>query len=209
MAALLCLALAPAAKAQESPDTPKPGLSQEATSETKPMAGAPTKINKASSIIGMDVRNQKDEHLGHIKELVIDWKSEQVSYAVISTGAKLLLDVDEKLLAVPLAQLRASPDHKHLILNADKSKFEAAMGFDKHNWPSVSNPDWGAEPVWQNGTDTPTVGDEPGKDTKDKAKPDVKPTEDPEPKPDMEHESKPKDDPEQDNDREPDTAPER
>jgi len=208
MAALLCLALAPVAKAQDEPAKAKDALSQETSAEAKPMMGAPTKVNKASSIIGMDVRNQKDEHLGHIKELVIDWKTEQVSYAVISTGAKLLLDVDEKLLAVPLAQLSASPDQKHLILNADKSKVAAATGFDKNNWPSVSNPSWGAEPVWQKGTDTPAVGDEPGKDTKGEAKPDVKPSNDPESKPDMEHESKPNEDPEQDGDKEPDKAPE-
>jgi hypothetical protein len=72
---------------------------------------------------------------------------QQVSYAVISTGAKVLLDINEKLLAVPLAALSASPDQKHLILNAEKAKIAAATGFDANNWPSVSNPSWGAEPV--------------------------------------------------------------
>ncbi len=55
----------------------------------------------------------------------------------------------DKYLAVPLNALTASPDDKHLILNADKSKVEAAAGFDRNNWPSVGNPSWGAEPFWQ------------------------------------------------------------
>ena len=101
----------------------------------------------------MDVRNQNDEHLGHIKDLVIDWKTEQVSYAVISTAPKVLLGIDEKLLAVPLTALTASGDQKYLILNADKSKVEAAMGFKSDDWPSVSKPSWGAQPFWQTDTD--------------------------------------------------------
>jgi hypothetical protein len=44
-----------------------------------------------------------------------------------------------KMLAVPLTALTPSSDQKHLILNADKSKVETAMGFDSNNWPSVKN----------------------------------------------------------------------
>src|ERR1035438_503818 len=84
MAALLCLTLAPGTKAGNDTDAPKVSTAQETRTETTANEGAPTKVNKASSILGMDVRNQTDEQLGHIKDLVIDWKSEGVSYAVIS-----------------------------------------------------------------------------------------------------------------------------
>ena len=194
MTAVVCLALAPAAKAGDDADAPKAPVAQETTPDTKSNEGAPTKVNKASGIIGMDVRNQNGEHLGHIKDLVIDWKKEQVSYAVISTGAKVLLDINEKLLAVPLSALTADPDQKHLILNADKAKVAAATGFDANNWPSVSNPSWGAEPVWQNDASTPAVKDKTAEPDAT-AKPDTKPDQDPEAKPDTEHESKPEKDP--------------
>ena len=162
----------------------------------------------------MDVRNQNDEHLGHIKDLVIDWKTEQVSYAVLSTAPKGLFGMGGKLLAVPLTALTPSSDQKHLILNADKSKVEAAMGFDSDNWPSVTNPSWGAEPFWQKETATPPMSDQPakGSDTNDERnmtpaaspatdpnsnlgeEPGVAPDRDLPAKPDMAPESKPQSD---------------
>ena len=198
MAALLCLTLAPGTKAGDDTDAFKDSTAQETRTETTANEGAPTKVNKASSILGMDVRNQNNEHLGHIKDLVIDWKSEGVSYAVISTGNKMLLDIKEKLLAVPLTALTPSSDQKHFILNADKAKVEAAMGFSENNWPKVSNPSWGAEPFWQKDTDNPAASDEPAK------KPDVKSDQDPESKPDVKPESKPDKEPEGSSATEPD-----
>ena len=230
MAALLCLTLAPGTKATDETDAPKaptsqksnsePNLSEqdaercmgspcsalETSAETKSNEGGLAKANKASSILGMDVRNQNDEHLGHIKDIVIDWKTEQVSYAVISTAPKAALGIGEKLLAVPLAALTVSSDQKHLTLNADKSKVAAAMGFDRNNWPGVSNPSWGAEPFWQKETSKPGVTDEPATEPEAAAKPDalppmpeappeMKPSQDPESPPDMEQESKPDMDP--------------
>ena len=149
MAALLCVALAQGAKARDDADKAKDYSASENRSEANANPGAPTKCNKASSLIGMDVRNQNDEHLGHIKDLVIDLRKDTVSYAVMTTASKAMLGINEKLLAVPLAALTASSDQKYLILNADKSKVETAAGFDKDNWPSVSSPSWGAEPFWQ------------------------------------------------------------
>ena len=238
LAALLCLTLAPVAKAGDDADKSKAPASQEATAdpksdeqgmqpgdmpghssdkmgmEAKSSEGTPTRVNKASGILGMDVRNQNDEHLGHIKDLVIDWKTEGVSYAVISTAPKGLFGLGGKLLAVPLTALAPSSDHKHLILNADKSKLEAAMGFDSDNWPSVSNPSWGAEPFWQKGTATPPMSNQPAKESDPKLKgnmtpgdssatgpesslgeePGVAPDRDVPAKPDMAPESKPQSD---------------
>jgi sporulation protein YlmC with PRC-barrel domain len=116
--------------------------------------GVPAKFNKASGLIGMDVRNQSGEQLGHIKDIVIDLRSEKVSYAVMSTAPKALLGINEKLLAVPLNAFTISSDEKHLVLNAEKAKVESAAGFDKNNWPAVNNPSWGAEPFWQKSTET-------------------------------------------------------
>jgi sporulation protein YlmC with PRC-barrel domain len=233
MAALVCLTLAPVAKAADDADPPvapatqkadsdansagqamQPGempahSSHEMNSEATPSEGTPTKVNKASGILGMDVRNPSDEHLGHVKDLVIDWKTEQVSYAVISTAPKALLGIGEKLLAVPLTALTPSGDQKYLILNADKSKVEAAMGFKSDDWPSVSKPSWGAQPFWQTDTDkspatsdtnaVPNTTPEPKSDMAPPAepdtKPDVKPDQDPPPKPDPDPEPKSDKDP--------------
>jgi sporulation protein YlmC with PRC-barrel domain len=168
LAALVCLTLTPATRATDDANAPKTPATQKAemSTETTSSEGTPTKANKASSILGMDVRNQSDEHLGHIKELVIDWKTAQVSYAVMSTAPKVLLGIDEKLLAVPINALTVSSDQKHLILNADKSKVESAMGFKSDNWPSVNNPSWGAQPFWQSDTEKPGQPAKPMPDMK-------------------------------------------
>jgi sporulation protein YlmC with PRC-barrel domain len=122
--------------------------SQAATQNTT--ADQPTAINRASGVVGMDVRNQNGEHLGHIKDIVFDLNSERVSYAVLTTAPKGLPFVNEKLLAVPLNAFTPGPDNKYLILRADKSQIETASGIQSSNWPSVSNPSWGAQPFWQN-----------------------------------------------------------
>jgi sporulation protein YlmC with PRC-barrel domain len=187
LAALLCLTLAHTAKAADDSEAPKVSNSQvtgaqsklaeqdiwkrwklahdpqEASAEVRLSAGAPTQANKATGLLGMEVRNQDGERLGHIKDLVIDWKTEQVSYAVMSTASKAMPDIGEKLLAVPLAALVVSPDQKHLVLDADKAKVQAAQGIDRHDWPSVSNPSWGAEPFWQRDAERRAAPDQPAK----------------------------------------------
>jgi sporulation protein YlmC with PRC-barrel domain len=110
-------------------------------------AGAPAKYDRATGIVGMDVRNQNNENLGHVRDVVFDLDSERVSYAVITTHSGFLRH--EKLLAVPLSALNISPNGKHLIMNADRAKMQAAAGLEGNDWPSVISPSWGAEPFWQ------------------------------------------------------------
>jgi len=149
----------------------EPGLPAETLSAPNPAASAPTMVNLASSWIGMEVRNQKNQQLGHIKDVVFDLKTEQVSYAVLSTGPKLVQRilneklVPEKLLAVPLNAFTPGPKDQYLILQADRSQIETATGFQDDHWPSVNNASWGAQPFWQNpgginSTNTPEVAPE-------------------------------------------------
>ena len=109
------------------------------------ITGTPTKVNKATSLIGMEVRNHQDEKLGTIKDFVVDLNSGRVSYVVFDSGGLL----KTKLFAVPLNAFRASSDQNHLVLNADKKKMETAKGIDQDMWPNVSNPVWGAETFWE------------------------------------------------------------
>jgi sporulation protein YlmC with PRC-barrel domain len=149
--AVLCLALTLRARAGDPASDPLPFRDVEIRSDTKPGEGMPARFNRASGIIGMDVRNQAAEHLGRIKELVFDLQTERMSYAVISTRPKGIFTPSEKLLAVPSNALTASADGKHLILNAEKSKVKTAIGFKRDHWPAVDNPVWDVEPFWKDG----------------------------------------------------------
>ena len=177
------LTAAPQKDDANAPASPDPGY------QAKSTEGAPARFNKASGIIGMDVRNQHDEYLGHIRDVVFDLNTERVSYAVMARTHKGLLGLDEKLVAVPLSALRPSPDEKHLILNADKSKVEAAAGFDRNSWPSVGSPSWGAEPFWQTGTDKSGASDKSDKITPATPVPDK--SDNPTPVPPVKPEEKP------------------
>ena len=165
MAALICLTLANMPKAEADDAAPTKVTGTSTTTDAKGTEGTPAKYNKASGFVGMDVRNQTGEQLGHIKDIVFDLKNERVSYAVMSTAPKALLGINEKLLAVPLTAFTISSDEKHLVLNADKAKVEAAAGFDKNSWPALNNPSWGAEPFWQKTTEGTTERLTPKTDT--------------------------------------------
>lgn len=105
-----------------------------------------SKANKASSLLGMEVRNSQNEKLGEIKDLVLDVPSGKVSYAVLSVGG--FLGIGDKYIAVPPSAFSIPPEKNVLLLNADKVKIQNAPGFVKTNWPNIKSPAWGAETAY-------------------------------------------------------------
>ena len=112
---------------------------RDTTIATVSTEGMPTRFDKASGLLGMEVRRPNGERLGRIKDLVIDWRTDHVAYTVISTGSS------DKLLAVPLAALAPTANHKYLILDTEKSKMQGVRLFESSNWPRIG-PASGAEP---------------------------------------------------------------
>jgi hypothetical protein len=100
-------------------------------------------VNKASSLIGMNVRNLQNEKLGDIKDVVLDLPSGKIGYVVLSVGG--FLGIGDKYIAVPPNALTISDDRASLLLNADKAKVENAPGFAKNDWPGLNHPDWIAQ----------------------------------------------------------------
>jgi sporulation protein YlmC with PRC-barrel domain len=99
-----------------------------------------SKVNKASNLIGMDVRNAQNEKLGDIKDLVVDLHSGKIAYAVLSVGG--FLGIGDKYVAVPPSAFSVAPDQDSLALNADKAKIQNAPGFAKSDWPDLNSPLW-------------------------------------------------------------------
>jgi sporulation protein YlmC with PRC-barrel domain len=103
------------------------------------------RTDKASGIIGMEVRNRENQKLGEIKDFVLDVNSGRLSYAVLSVGG--FLGIGEKLIALPSGSLKAAGDGEYLVLDADKSKIQAAPGFAATAWPAPNDPEihrfWG------------------------------------------------------------------
>ncbi len=79
---------------------------------------------RASELIGAQVRNPDGETLGEIKELVIASGNDMI---VLSVGG--VLNVGDKLVAVPYEELRVSPDGETLYVNRTRGELEAAPAY--------------------------------------------------------------------------------
>lgn len=91
------------------------------------------RVLSATTIIGDKVVNTAGEHLGNIKELMIDLDGGLIAYAVLSFGG--FLGLGDKLFAIPWEALTVDTDNHTLILDVDKEVLKSAPGFDKDNWP--------------------------------------------------------------------------
>lgn len=95
---------------------------------------------RASQFIGKEVRNQQNERLGKVEDLVLDLRAGQVAYTVLAQGG--VLGIGEKLFAIPLQAFKAPEAGDRILLVADKEQVAKAPGFDKDNWPAAANPYW-------------------------------------------------------------------
>jgi sporulation protein YlmC with PRC-barrel domain len=105
-----------------------------------PRRGPGPEMMGADTLIGNDVYNQKDESLGDIKEIMLDMRSGQVGYAVLSFGG--FLSMGEKLFAVPWNALKLDTQKKRFVLDVARDRLEDAPGFDKDHWPDMEDQSW-------------------------------------------------------------------
>ncbi|MFP5040024.1 PRC-barrel domain-containing protein [Parasediminibacterium sp. JCM 36343] len=96
----------------------------------------PPKYLTASSIIGDEVHDEAKEHIGDIKDIMLDIATGKIDYLVIETGG--LLGIGTKYFATPFNLLSIDPENKSFLFNGTKEKFENAPGFDKDHWPDTN-----------------------------------------------------------------------
>lgn len=94
----------------------------------------------AGTLLGEDVYNGKDEKLGDIKEFMLEMDTGKVAYAVLSFGG--FLGMGEKLFVVPWEALKLDTVNKRFVLNIDKDRLQSAPGFDKNDWPDMTDQAW-------------------------------------------------------------------
>jgi sporulation protein YlmC with PRC-barrel domain len=104
---------------------------------------ASRRVLSASTLKGDKVVNLQGEDLGKIEDLMIDLERGRIAYAVLSFGG--FLGMGDKLFAIPWQALTVDTEGKQLVLNIDKELLKRAPGFDKNNWPDMTDPAWGAE----------------------------------------------------------------
>ncbi|MES3024960.1 MAG: PRC-barrel domain-containing protein [Pseudomonadota bacterium] len=97
----------------------------------------------ANTLIGNHVHNLRNDHLGEIKEIMLDMRTGKVAYAVMSFGG--VLTIGEKLFAVPWSALTLDTVNKRFTLNLEKEKIENAPGFDTDAWPDMADQQWASQ----------------------------------------------------------------
>ena len=93
-------------------------------------------VLKASDVIGSKVEGVDGKNLGSIKDLVIDPQEGDVQYAVLDFGG--FAGIGDKYFAVPWQALQVDQDKKRLALDLHKKDLKDAPGFDKNNWPDLT-----------------------------------------------------------------------
>jgi sporulation protein YlmC with PRC-barrel domain len=112
-----------------------------------PHPNSPAKFLTSTSIIGDKVLNPKGDHLGTIKDIMIDLTAGKIEYVVVEFGG--FLGIGEKYFALPYPLLKLDAKDQVFILDQPKDVLENAPGFDKAHWPETnthlfdSNAYWG------------------------------------------------------------------
>jgi sporulation protein YlmC with PRC-barrel domain len=90
----------------------------------------------ASSLEGDKVVNSEGEHLGEIKEIMLDLESGKIDYFVIEFGGFLGLGV--KYFAIPFRLLKLDAANKRFVFEQAREILEKAPGFDMDHWPDTN-----------------------------------------------------------------------
>ena len=104
-------------------------------------ASATRSTLSAGTLIGDSVNNRAGENVGSLKDIMLDLESGHIAYAVVSCGG--FLGMGEKLFAVPWNALELDSVNHALIFDVDRERLMQAPGFDKDNWPDMSDRTWG------------------------------------------------------------------
>ncbi len=93
---------------------------------------------RGTEIVGLEVRNNQDEKLGKVQDLVIDVTSSRVVGLVVSTGG--VLGVGGSQATVPMASFRYDAGRKVLLTDLNAATLKDAPAFASSGWQASSQP---------------------------------------------------------------------
>jgi sporulation protein YlmC with PRC-barrel domain len=100
------------------------------------LPNVPLKYLTATSIIGDKVANRLHEHIGEIKDIMIDVVNGHIEYVVIEFGG--FLGIGTKYFAIPYRLLQVDAEKKIFVLDQSKEILEKAPGFSTYHWPETN-----------------------------------------------------------------------
>ncbi len=109
----------------------------------------------ASNIVGYDIQSQQEADLGNIEDIVFETQQGKIAYGLVSFGG--ILNIGEKLAAVPWSSIDLNMDQEFASLDATEDKLDAAVIEDEDNkiaklsqrdFAQQVHENFGAEPYW-------------------------------------------------------------
>ncbi len=97
-------------------------------------------IVKANDVVGVEVRNPQNEDLGKVETVMLDKYEGDVRYVVLSFGG--FLGMGDKYFAMPWEIFSYDENKDCFVIDVDKEKLKSSPGFDKNNWPDMSDSNW-------------------------------------------------------------------
>ena len=127
-----------------------PGGSESGASVSS--AGSGNSGLQARQVIGFQVRNEEDQYLGRVQDLIIDQQTGKVVFAVVSQPG--ILGFQGKWVAVPFDSFSSSQKKGVLLLHVDREKFMEAPTHEARHIPDLNDRTWVAS-VYRYFNETP------------------------------------------------------
>ncbi|MBD9375190.1 PRC-barrel domain-containing protein [Rhizobium sp. ARZ01] len=94
----------------------------------------------ASKVEGTNVYNRQGESLGTVYDVMLDKRSGEVAYAVMSFGG--FLGMGESYHPVPWDMLEYDESEEGYVVDLNKEQLEGAPSFDERTSPDWSSPEY-------------------------------------------------------------------
>jgi hypothetical protein len=104
-------------------------------------------VERASKIIGSGVRNQQNEKLGSVDDLLVNLPAGRVAEVIVASGG--FLGIGDELSAVPPQAFHRGVERDVLLLDKTKEDLAQAPHFKSGEWPDLNNPDAQANDVYR------------------------------------------------------------
>jgi uncharacterized protein YrrD len=99
-------------------------------------------VMAADTLKGNTLFTSDRQDIGKISEIMLDVRSGQIAYAVLSSGG--FLGMGGKLYAIPWSALILDTDEKCFRLDVTADRIKNAPAFDKDHWPAMADERWGS-----------------------------------------------------------------
>ena len=99
-------------------------------------------IEKASKVIGAPVKNQTDEKLGKVDNLMVDLEAGRIVHVILSSGG--FLGVGDDLTPMPPSAFRYTATDNTLVVNVTKDALTRGPRFKTAEWPDFGDASYSA-----------------------------------------------------------------